>query len=375
MDEPVNPKQQTSSFGSLRAALRDSRTVEWSEFAGTRALRCLPAIITPLILGSYLHKPLPALLAAAAAMSVGFGSFQRLYHSRITPMLAASLCLTASALVGTSVRPWDIAVILAVAIWGFLRGLSASIGPGAVYIATQSIVFLLLSTALAIPTKDAVILIAFVFGSALLQTAVITACRLVFRTPFGNGVSGLPSARLSPLRAARLAVHTVRRTATRKKAEFWSAVRIGTTIGLSALLSRLSHDHHSYWMPMTTAIILQQDMHQTYIRAFSRVGGTLLGVSIATAIAAVVRPSHIEIIALVVAFAWAAYSTLRVNYFLFASFITAYIVFLLSFAGLPEISVVTTRTEFTILGALVAMFAYTRFNFRSRKERTPHAAT
>ncbi len=171
-----------------------------------------------------------------------------------------------------------------------------------------------------------------------------------------------------PLRGARLALHTVRRTALRRQAAFWHAVRFGLTMAASAALSRLSHDHHNYWMPMTTAIVLQQDLHQTLTRALSRVGGTLVGVAVATVIAAVIRPEHAALIVFAVSFAWLAYSMLRVNYFVFAACLTGYITFLLSFAGLPELSVVASRAEFTLLGAAVGLGSYVfwRLNHAAR---------
>ena len=176
-----------------------------------------------------------------------------------------------------------------------------SIGPGAVYIGTQSIVFLLLSTGFKLPADQAFPLVLYVLAAGMFQTLFITVCRLFYRESSINKPKPKSwKERLNPARGARLALHTVRRNALRRQAEFWSAVRISATIGVSAALSRLSHDHHNYWMPMTTAIILQQDMHQTYIRALSRTGGTIVGVGLATALAAILRPNQPELLLLTV---------------------------------------------------------------------------
>jgi hypothetical protein len=336
-------------------------------------LRCLPAIIAPLLYGVVYDKPVQSLLAAAGAMSVGFGSFQRLYQSRLAPMLIASVSMAASAFVGTQIGHWSAELVVAAGVWGFLCGLSASVGPGATYIGTQSIIFLLVATSFPMPPNRALPLVSLVLSAGLLQTLIISLFRLLSRSAVlgGNGAKRRPQ-RLGPLRGARLALHTIRRTTTRREAVFRHAVRLGLAMIISTALARIGHQHHSYWMPMTTGIILQQDLNQTLARALSRVGGTLLGVGIATLIAALLRPEHGALIVIVAIFAWLSYSMLRVNYFVFAGCITGYIVFLLAFAGLPELSVVVTRAAYTTLGAAIALLAYAIRRRHTGHRRSAH---
>ena len=61
---------------------------------------------------------------------------------------------------------------------------------------------------------------------------------------------------------------------------------------------------------------------------------------------------------LIVLFAWLAYALVNVNYGLFAIFLTAYIVFLLDFAGLSAQVVVAHRTLNTALGGGLALLSY-----------------
>ncbi len=330
--------------------------IDWAQFAGTRALRCLPAIVAPLIYGIVFDKPVQSLLAAAGAMSVGFGSFHKIYRSRAAPMVLASFAMALSAFVGTQVRHWDYGIVIIAGIWGFACGLSSPVGQGATYIATQAIVFLLLSTAFPTTLSASIPLVLLVLGAGLLQTLTVTLFR-VFGSKPRSMVSQKRRIEVGPLRGARLAFHTFRRTATRPSTVLRHAVRMGLTMIVAVALLPVFKDRHSYWMPMTTAIILQQDWHQTITKALARVGGTLLGVGLATLIVAECRPEHFTLILLVAIFAWLAYSTLRINYVIFAACITAYIVFLLSFAGLPELSVVKTRVTFTAFGACIALIA------------------
>jgi uncharacterized membrane protein YccC len=113
-----------------------------------------------------------------------------------------------------------------------------------------------------------------------------------------------------------------------------------------------------YWVPMTTLLVVRPDLVQTLTRGVMRVAGTIVGAGLAGLIAAHLHPSPPALAALVVFFAWWAYSLLNVNYALFTLNLTAYIVFLLSLSGLPAATVVHRRAAYTALGGAFALLAY-----------------
>ena len=65
---------------------------------------------------------------------------------------------------------------------------------------------------------------------------------------------------------------------------------------------------------MTALLVLKPDFRQTLTRGVARIAGTLVGVEIATLIAAGIRPGALALAVLVIVFAWLCYSLLQVNY-------------------------------------------------------------
>ena len=86
--------------------------------------------------------------------------------------------------------------------------------------------------------------------------------------------------------------------------------------------------------------------------------GTIVGATLATLLVRTFRLDPVAIASLIALFAWLAYSLVNVNYGLFAIFLTAYIVFLLDFAGLSTQVVVAHRTLNTALGGGLALLSY-----------------
>jgi uncharacterized membrane protein YccC len=133
------------------------------------------------------------------------------------------------------------------------------------------------------------------------------------------------------------------------------AIRATITLGSAAALYRLLHIPNGYWIPMTCVIVLRGDLRQSVIRGLARISGTMIGAVVATAVATVL-PSHgLPVVALLLSFAWLGYALLYVNYAIFVIVLTAYVVFLLAFAGLPESIVIHHRLLNTLMGGALAL--------------------
>lgn len=150
-------------------------------------------------------------------------------------------------------------------------------------------------------------------------------------------------------------------------------LRIALMVMAAAEIFRHTGFLSGYWIPMTTLLVVRQDFYQTLTRGVLRVAGTLVGAGIAGLIAAHLRPSPMILAALIVFFAWWAFSLLQVNYALFTTCLTAYIVFLVSLSGLPPATVVHRRAAYTLLGGVLALLAYAEVFLRTgrliRKEK------
>ena len=115
---------------------------------------------------------------------------------------------------------------------------------------------------------------------------------------------------------------------------------------------------HGYWLPLTVLVVLRADFTSTAVRGVSRILGTIAGAALATLLAALLRPDDVVLTVLFTISVFASYLVLRVNYTLFSITVTSYVVFLLAFAKLPELSAVTYRLTSTLLGGALAVIAY-----------------
>jgi uncharacterized membrane protein YccC len=108
---------------------------------------------------------------------------------------------------------------------------------------------------------------------------------------------------------------------------FRHALRLGLVAAADVLLLRLIHITHSYWMPMTSVIVLQPHTGETWRKSGDRVVGTVCGAILAAGLAASM-PSEASVIAVIsigCVFALALYA---VDYGWYSFFITPTIVLL-----------------------------------------------
>ena len=179
-----------------------------------------------------------------------------------------------------------------------------------------------------------------------------------------EAVTRLSAATGGPLRprvrssAWRDAVPTLRAHLTLRSAAFRHALRLSATLAVATALSGLLPSAHRYWLPLTALVVLKPDFRSTFSRGLGRILGTLVGAALASGIAATLRPGPLVLALLVVLAAWAGYTFLFANYALFGLSVTAFVVFLLSFAGLPAQSAVPDRVLATVLGGALALSAY-----------------
>ena len=123
------------------------RLFKWSTSEPLHAVLCLPGVALPLIVGLSLGYPGTAVVMAGGAQAVGFGSFQQPLFRRSGPMVAATIGIALSALVGALCRDSTGMLLSATLVWTMLYGLSNGIGSAAGWVAQQCCVFLIVSSA------------------------------------------------------------------------------------------------------------------------------------------------------------------------------------------------------------------------------------
>jgi Fusaric acid resistance protein-like len=338
----------------FRSSLREVSKFDSSKLDLRTALSCLPAIAAPLIAGFWLGQR-EGLVAAGGAMSVGFGSWQRISRSRIAPLLCASFGMAVAAAVGTLVGNSGLSTALTVGAWGFLCGVLWALDAGAWWVSLQCAIALLIAAAFSGGLAAAGLRACLVLTGGLLQTL----CALILRPEAGEPALGAQAPRISWRRPGlRRALRRLRPHLASRSPALRYAVRLALTLGSCAGATRSLNIRQWYWVPMTALLVLKPDLQQTLVRGFARIAGTLAGAALATLVAAALRPSPAALVALVLVSAALCYVLLNVNYAAYAIAITAYVAFLLALVGLPELAVVRVRVVNTALGGLCAFLGH-----------------
>ncbi|MFI8517821.1 FUSC family protein [Streptomyces sp. NPDC085481] len=136
------------------------------------------------------------------------------------------------------------------------------------------------------------------------------------------------------------------------------AVRVTAVACAGYLLGSALPLGHGYWAPMASVMVMRPDFSQTYARSVARLGGTLVGVGLATAIVRAAHPGTYLSAALAVLCAFAMYLLMRTGYAASQVFVAAYVVFLLGMDGAGLTQTVRERVLLTLLGGALAMLAY-----------------
>ena len=305
-------------------------------------------------MGLVADRPVFGLVAAGGAMSVGFGAFQVLGNSRTSPMVWASAGMALSAAIGSLIPHTPAGLAVNGAVVGLFYGIATALGPGITWIALQCAIIALVATAYPTGAANAAGRGVLILIGGLAQTAFVllfraAACALSSRAGLRRFLPREFRRRCGRCSAMSPVVSSP--SATRSSSRSRCAV--------AALAARLLGLSNGYWVPMTALLVLRTDLRETYSRGLARLAGTVVGAGLATLLASVLRPGPFALAALVVLFAWLCYSVVAVNYGVFSVCVTAYIAFLLSFAGLPESEVALHRVANTALGGALALLAAT----------------
>lgn len=163
-------------------------------------------------------------------------------------------------------------------------------------------------------------------------------------------------------RRSELGVHRagpiLRANLTPRSSAFRHAVRLGVTVAIAATIHRVLDLPRGYWVPLTVLFILRPDFGSTFTRGVQRYVGTALGAVLATLIAAALNPGPYALAALATVLAVAIFAFLFANYGLFTISITAWIIFVVAFAGTPEYATAIDRLLDTTIGATLTLGLY-----------------
>src|SRR5579863_5517476 len=136
------------------------------------------------------------------------------------------------------------------------------------------------------------------------------------------------------------------------------AIRLAVCVALGDGLGRVLHPYRAYWIPMTVALVLKPEFAVTFSRGVLRIVGTLLGLSLATALFHFLPTNTATEIALIAVFMFLVRSIGPANYGVFGVAISALVVLLIAITGVAPKEVIQARAINTVVGGAFALLTY-----------------
>ncbi len=304
----------------------------------------MAAIVFPLMIGLATGNVRPASLITAGAFSVGFGSFQQWGIPPIRTMLLAAMGMCIFSWAGTWAGSSTLTAICLSAVAGLVYAAISRHSQPASWAALQSAIWLVISTAYPAHGLQALTRGTLVLGGGLLQTAIM----LLWRRMDRKSEAGSRQERSIFSEAAHPAEPVPRAFVP----------RLTITLVVAVVIDRWLSTQNNYWIPMTVLIVLRPGHSQTIERVIARTLGTFAGAVLAGLIVMFFPHSPWALGAGIVAFTWAAYALFYANYAYFAACLTAYVVFLLSLAGVSPHPLILHRIAFTAIGGGLTLVAW-----------------
>lgn len=176
----------------------------------------------------------------------------------------------------------------------------------------------------------------------------------------GSMARGAPAAAAPPRPEGlwRSRALTLRANLSLESGAFRHALRLAVCIAMADSIARASGMLRPYWLPMTAAIVLRPDFGTTFTRGVLRLIGTFAGIVLATGLVYVLPNAvwpHIAIIGLLM---FTVRSLGAANYGVFATAVTALVVFLIWLNGVAPQPVMAARAMNTAVGGAIALAAY-----------------
>jgi len=333
--------------------VREISRLDWSRYDARSALRCLPAMAIALGFGFLVHQPTGGIVVATGTLAAGLASFRRLQGSQLLPMSLTGVGMFLAAWLGTLAGGSSPLTILIAGLLGFLYGLVLLFSEDASWVGLQCTIAFLVASAFPATGWHALLR-----GALVLLGDVLQIVSLLLFWP-GKESRRADFRGCHPVRVLKILWSDIApellRHVDHRLPQLRYAARLCLTLMLAVSLSHLLHQLNRYWLPLTTLIVMKPDFYRTYTSAVARVLGTFAGIILASSLTWLLHPAALVLDGLVLAFGWASFAWQRVNYALFSSALTAYIVFLIATSGLPEMTVTANRLMDTALGSLIAL--------------------
>ena len=151
------------------------------------------------------------------------------------------------------------------------------------------------------------------------------------------------------------------------------AVAVGATVALGFVVAHQLDLGRDFWVMLTVLVALRPDLAGTFSLATQRIAGTIAGAAIAYGIT--VSTSSFPILLATLAFATAlTFATRTMNYVVFATALTVFVICLLNLAYSGGPTLALDRIEDTVLGGALAVATGAVLTYGLRVHRAPPGA-
>lgn len=135
-------------------------------------------------------------------------------------------------------------------------------------------------------------------------------------------------------------------------------IRFGAALAAGVAVYRVFDlDDHGFWIPLTILFVMRPDRDETYLRLVLRAAGTVLGLALATLAAETIDSDAVTVLILFLAAAF-CFGLLTVQYALFTTAVTVYVVLLTDTLGQNAWEAADLRAIGTAIGILIAFLAW-----------------
>jgi uncharacterized membrane protein YccC len=151
---------------------------------------------------------------------------------------------------------------------------------------------------------------------------------------------------------------TLRANLNLQSSVFRHAIRLAALIAFGNTLERNFYWHRSYWLPMTIVLVLKPEFTTTFSRGLLRIGGTIVGLFLATALFRFLPHTVMLHLILIFVFTLLLRWVGPANYGIFAAAVSALVVLLIAITGVSPKELIWARGINTAAGGALALLGY-----------------
>ena len=352
---------------------------QWCEFNLRLPLVSALAVAVCLYAGILAGHPGAGLIAGGGAFTVGFGPNQKIADSRLIPMIACIFAASSAAFAGTVAGHRDYWMLVAAAGSAAIYGYLSTRNAGVAWVGQQAFVFMIVATAFPSNLRGGLERAGLVAAGGTVQL-IFTSAGLRLMPDLRKDIFTFATSVLSHVYEEDWAITKRLRnlphflpTLSRHEAFGYSLRLLLTAVAATEVDRRLGIQS-GYWIPMTALLVQRPGAGDTVTRTTARIVGTIAGAWLGSLFIAHVVPRPEVLAAVTAVFALLALATNAVNYALFTTCLTGYIVFLLSLNEIPGSVIAHRRMWCTALGGVIAVAFHADALLRLRRSRSAQTA-